>query len=75
MPCEPGEVLVFSGATLRHGNKPNHSDRTRVSFEFRVIPRDKYEARDEKSIVMGKRFALGDYFDEFTQSERISGAR
>jgi hypothetical protein len=75
MPCEPGEVLVFSGATLRHGNKPNQSDRTRVSFEFRVIPRDRYEARDETSVVMGKQFALGDYFDEFDESERISGAR
>jgi hypothetical protein len=67
MPCELGEVLIFDGAGRRHGNKVNASVRTRVSFEFRVIPMSRYVDRpDDKSTVMGKRFVLGDYFDRFT---------
>jgi hypothetical protein len=74
MPCEVGEVLIFDGAGTRHGNKVNTSDRTRVSFEFRVIPMSWYKDRpDAKSTVMGKQFVIGDYFDSFTH--RMSGAR
>ena len=74
MPCEVGEVLIFDGAGRGHGNKVNTSDRTRVSFEFRVIPNSRYNDRpDKKSTVMGKQFVLGGYFDSFTQ--RMSGAR
>jgi hypothetical protein len=74
MPGEVGEVLIFDGPGRRHGNKVNTSDRTRVSFEFRVIPMSHYRDRpDTKSTVMGKRFVIGDYFDSFTH--RMSGAR
>jgi hypothetical protein len=62
-PASLGEVLIFDGANKRHGNKPNHSNMTRVSFEFRVIPEERYQPRDEKSPVMGKQFIVGDYFD------------
>jgi hypothetical protein len=33
-----GEFARFDGATLRHGAKENDTGRTRVSFDFRVIP-------------------------------------
>ena len=33
-----GQMLVFDGANLEHGNRINRSDETRVSFDFRVIP-------------------------------------
>ncbi|MBF6173230.1 hypothetical protein [Nocardia blacklockiae] len=60
-----GSALIFQAAALRHGNMPNTSDQTRVSFEFRVIKAADYQDRDERSVNMHKRFALGDYFDQF----------
>ena len=35
---ELGQYLRFDGANLRHGAKVNRTDRTRVSFDFRVVP-------------------------------------
>lgn len=35
----PGQMLVFDGANLTHGAVPNETGRSRVSFDFRVIPR------------------------------------
>jgi hypothetical protein len=37
-PLRYGQMLVFDSANLMHGNKRNASERTRVSFDFRVIP-------------------------------------
>ncbi|MFC0533267.1 hypothetical protein [Phytohabitans kaempferiae] len=37
-----GKMLVFDSANLLHGNVRNGSDRTRVSFDFRVIPASAY---------------------------------
>jgi hypothetical protein len=36
----PGEGMRFNGNTCRHFTKPNVTDCTRVSFDFRVIPAD-----------------------------------
>lgn len=38
-----GRMLVFDSANLMHGNVRNASDRTRVSFDFRVIPASVYD--------------------------------
>ena len=38
MEMEPGQFARFNGASLAHGAQVNTSDRTRVSFDFRVIP-------------------------------------
>jgi hypothetical protein len=37
-----GEALRFNGNECRHYTVPNESDATRVSFDFRVIPRSLY---------------------------------
>jgi hypothetical protein len=37
-PMRYGQMLVFDSANLMHGNKRNASERTRISFDFRVIP-------------------------------------
>ena len=37
-PMRYGQMLAFDSANLMHGNVRNASDRTRVSFDFRVIP-------------------------------------
>lgn len=34
----PGDLIEFSAATRRHGNKLNETGRTRVSFDFRALP-------------------------------------
>jgi hypothetical protein len=60
-----GQVLVFDGVNLAHGNRLNETGKTRVSFDFRVIPRSQYRPRhDAQSINMGMRFEIGGYFDE-----------
>jgi hypothetical protein len=58
-----GCALVFDGANLRHGNVMNTSSFTRVSFDFRVIRESEYEDRAQTSMNLGKRFAIGDYFE------------
>jgi hypothetical protein len=35
---EPGQFLRFDGANLKHGAKVNASGKTRVSFDFRILP-------------------------------------
>jgi len=39
---ELGEYLKFHGAVLSHGAKANMTNKTRVSFDFRVIPASKF---------------------------------
>jgi hypothetical protein len=41
-PMRYGQMLVFDSANLMHGNQRNASERTRVSFDFRVIPESLY---------------------------------
>jgi ectoine hydroxylase-related dioxygenase (phytanoyl-CoA dioxygenase family) len=64
-PCllEYGEMLVFDGANLEHGNRVNRSDRTRLSFDFRVVPEPLFRDSDKRSLNTKMRFALGDYFE------------
>ena len=35
---EPGQFVRFNGASLKHGAKLNETGKSRVSFDFRVIP-------------------------------------
>jgi hypothetical protein len=63
-PLEVGEVLVFDGVNLAHGNKLNETGKTRVSFDFRVIPRSHYAPRTDVTINTGVKFEIGGYFAE-----------
>ena len=38
-----GEMVYWDGNTCIHGNKINNTDITRISFDFRVFFKDKYE--------------------------------
>jgi hypothetical protein len=62
-----GEVLVFDGANLEHGNQINHSGRTRLSFDFRVVPEALFRDSDKQSVNTKMRFALGDYFERASE--------
>lgn len=42
-PMNYGQMLAFDSANLMHGNQRNASERTRVSFDFRVIPEHLYD--------------------------------
>ena len=43
--AEPGQFARFRGSTLSHGAKNNTTGRSRVSFDFRVIPAAEAPAR------------------------------
>lgn len=58
----PGQYLEFSATTLRHGNKPNITGRTRVSFDFRVIPFASYQDAGSLTVSAGRALRLGDYY-------------
>lgn len=61
-----GEVLVFPGGELMHGNKVNDTKSTRVSFDFRVIPKSSWiEPKEPKAgITFGRKFIVGEYYKE-----------
>lgn len=61
--AEYGDVIVFDGANSWHGNVVNDTDISRVSMDFRTIPRDKYRPNDKKSVSFGMPFLLGEYWD------------
>jgi ectoine hydroxylase-related dioxygenase (phytanoyl-CoA dioxygenase family) len=59
-----GEYYVFNGNKCTHGNKENISGKTRVSFDFRILPKDKYNPTAKKSVTAKKKFLLGEYYKE-----------
>lgn len=60
--AELGEIVVFDGANVVHGNRTNKEGYTRVSFDMRIIPMSYYRETDQMSINTKKRLVLGDYF-------------
>jgi len=72
-----GNMLRFYGNQVMHYNKINVSGRTRVSFDFRVIPLSKYNPHMEvkRSVQTGRRFTVGegimDYYS--TYDKRTGG--
>jgi hypothetical protein len=61
-----GQYSIFDGNRCTHGNKRNSTDSTRVSFDFRVIPSDRYESNFKSSVTTNKKFAEGDYYRRVT---------
>jgi ectoine hydroxylase-related dioxygenase (phytanoyl-CoA dioxygenase family) len=59
-----GEILVFNGANLLHGNKTNTSDSTRVSVDFRLVDPAKFIPTKAGSINMNSSFEVGGYFEK-----------
>jgi ectoine hydroxylase-related dioxygenase (phytanoyl-CoA dioxygenase family) len=59
-----GEILVFSGANLYHGNKNNDSNQTRVSVDFRLVDPVKFIPNEAGSINMKEKFDVGVYFEK-----------
>lgn len=61
---EPGYVVAFDAANLKHGNLKNETGQTRVSFDFRCLCLSDYRAIDapRRSINTGLAFAPGSYY-------------
>jgi len=61
-----GEVLVFSGANLQHGNKINTTEDTRVSVDFRLVDPNKFIQNNNSSINGITNFTIGGYFKKIS---------
>lgn len=59
-----GEVKMWRGAKLMHGNVVNMSGESRVSVDFRVLPISKF--KDDKSKTLTKKitFEVGGYWEK-----------
>ena len=58
-----GDIVVFDGANLEHGNTINRTTTSRVSFDFRIISKQTYRPRLDRSVSAGARFLVGEYWD------------
>ena len=57
-----GECTEWNGSFLTHGNKINKTSVTRVSFDFRVIPKSRYIPSEHTSVNMKLPFKVGGYY-------------
>tara|TARA_R100000808_G_C2090091_1_gene110818 strand:- start:19 stop:699 length:681 start_codon:yes stop_codon:yes gene_type:complete len=72
MNMTPGEFWIFNGNKCLHGNKPNTTDKTRISFDFRVIPFDRYNPKSENFSATTKQgFIVGEYYDIITREQDV----
>lgn len=62
-----GQVLIFKGSMLRHGNKMNDTGKTRVSVDFRGMRKSEYDPDcDGASINTKMKFLIGGYYKEIS---------
>lgn len=59
-----GEILLFNGANLLHGNHTNQTPTTRVSFDMRVVVPSEFNPSGKDTIYKQQKFELGSYFDQ-----------
>lgn len=58
-----GQVLIFPGSKLKHGNLLNTTGLTRISLDFRLLREVEYDSNyTGKSINMNSQFIVGDYY-------------
>ncbi len=59
-----GDLIEWDASNLMHGNKDNEEDDTRVSIDFRVIPKSRYINSDHLTINTKIPFGIGGYYEE-----------
>jgi len=64
MNTEVGQIIMWDGANLMHGNKTNDTGVSRVSVDFRVLPESKYINNEKVSFSNNTKMVLGDYYDK-----------
>jgi hypothetical protein len=64
--AEYGEIFLWDGNNLEHGNKLNDTGETRISIDFRVIKKSDYNKIKEKkgSVSNNTKFEIGHYYDK-----------
>ena len=58
-----GECIEWNASNLSHGNKDNITSNTRVSFDFRVIPKSRYVESNHLTINTKIPFGIGGYYE------------
>ena len=59
-----GEYHMFNGNQCIHGNKPNKTNLTRISFDFRIMPIKFYDDNTKKiSATTKRKFQIGVYYE------------
>ena len=58
-----GECIEWEASKLTHGNKDNLTSETRVSFDFRVIPKSRYVDSNHLTINTKILFGIGGYYE------------
>ena len=58
-----GECIEWNASNLTHGNKDNITNSTRVSFDFRVIPKSRYIDSNHLTINTKIPFGIGGYYE------------
>ena len=46
MNADVGDFIMWDGANLNHGSEHNTTNKSRVSVDFRVLPKSKYQDND-----------------------------
>jgi hypothetical protein len=60
----PGQIVRFDGNQCTHGNLPNKTGVTRVSFDFRVMLPENYDDSHRlTSLSKGNKFLIGHYYE------------
>lgn len=63
MVCDYGEIIKWDGTNLKHGNKINTTNDTRISIDFRVTTESKFK-NSENNTKNGKtNFTIGGYYN------------
>jgi hypothetical protein len=66
----PGQYFRFNGNECTHGNLPNKTGLTRVSFDFRIMNFLDYKSDYElTSLSANKKFLIGAYYDVMNTKE------
>ena len=61
---DPGQIVRFNGNQCIHGNLPNRTGVSRVSFDFRVmLPEDYNDKHDLRSLSKDNKFLIGHYYE------------
>jgi len=59
------EWILWNGNRCRHFNKINKSGKTRISLDFRVLPKACYDPDyNLQTATMKKKFVIGEYYSE-----------
>jgi hypothetical protein len=66
MEMERGDCISFNGNKCEHHNEINKTGKTRMSFDFRVLPLNYYnENYSKKSVTTSQKYIEGGYYRRF----------